>query len=219
MQAQRPRIVTGVLERRQEATLRSRSRCQGQKRARIPQSPGLTGSPPHPPRPRHRAAAAPATPGPHPRTRFSAQRDRPRRAGSGRAGAAPGTADTALRVYVPSIRLEESRGRAASAAASHGRNRLDSRTGARSPVSTSTTRPARAAHRRSLARTSRAGPRASARHRYKTCGFTRRFSTVPAVDDTVLSGAPARRPGSRFGAQQESQCDILSLLSDRKSVV
>ena len=48
------------------------------------------------------------------------------------------------RVDVPSIRLEESRGRAASEAASYGRNRLDSRTSARSPVS-STTRPARPA--------------------------------------------------------------------------
>ena len=53
----------------------------------------------------------------------------------------------------------------------------------------------------------------SGRYRLRTCCFTRRFSAVPAADDTVHRGAPARCPGSRSAVQQASQCDILSLLS------
>jgi hypothetical protein len=65
-------MVTGALERRQEATLRSRSRCQGPIRARIPrktrtheQPAPILPAPPAPPaparpKPRRHAAATPA---------------------------------------------------------------------------------------------------------------------------------------------------------------
>jgi hypothetical protein len=156
-----------------------------------------------------------------------------RRVRTGQVGARPAAgcrrdaaagADTALarRVDVPSIRLEEPRaGRPRRPPATAGTG-WTAGPGARRPVSTSTstTRPARAAHRRSLTRNL---PERSPRLPLGTGTRPGALLAVSApfqpwmtqcsLGPPGLPEAPARRPGSWFGAQQESQRGILPFLS------